>query len=254
MNLQNTDLHLIDVKLDELRPTQLTVGFREVNAKREHWTSLDKKGRAAAIDSHWFPAVLGPKGRYYVVDHHHLGLAWLHEGVPSVKVTVLKDLSWLDTTIFWRMMEHNQWVHPFDASGDRCDYTNLPKQLLGLADDPYRSLAGELRVAGGYAKDTTPFSEFLWADYLRRKVSAARVRKDFDEALSEALAHAHDPDARYLPGWSGVVPPAGQAAQPAQAAKPAKSVKAEKAAQTSQASQAQQPAATASGKGKKASK
>jgi len=215
MILANTDLHLITVQLEDLRPTQLTVGLREVSAKREHWTSLDKKGRAAAIDSHWFPAVLGPKGRYYVVDHHHLGLAWLHEGVQSARVTVLKDLSWLEPVLFWRMMEHNQWVHPFDAAGERRDFADLPKQLTGLADDPYRSLAGELRTAGGFAKDTTPFSEFLWADYLRIKVSAASLRKNFDKALTDALAHAHDPDARYLPGWSGVVPAPASAPAPA---------------------------------------
>jgi hypothetical protein len=214
MILANTDLHLKTVQLADLRPTQLTVGYREVNAKRTHWTSLGKKERAAAIDSHWFPAVLGPKGRYYVVDHHHLGLAWLHEGVDAAKVTVLKDLSWLEPDIFWRMMEHNQWVHPFNAAGQRRDFDDLPKQLSGLEDDPYRSLAGELRGAGGFAKDTTPFSEFLWADYLRRKVPEARVRKDFDKALADALAMAHDPDARYLPGWSGVVPPAATPAAP----------------------------------------
>ncbi|RQH09961.1 ParB-like protein [Paraburkholderia dinghuensis] len=218
MILPNTDLHLITVQLEELRPTQITVGYREVNAKRAHWTSLDKKGRAAAIDSHWFPAVLGPKERYYVVDHHHLGFAWLQEGVQSARVTVLKDLSWLEPTLFWRMMEHNQWVHPFDAAGKRCDFGDLPKQLTGLADDPYRSLAGELRTAGGFAKDTTPFSEFLWADYLRLKVARTLVRKDFDKALAAALAHAHEPDARYLPGWSGVVPAAAPARLPGKGA------------------------------------
>ncbi len=141
-------------------------------------------------------------------------------------MTVLKDLSWLEPTIFWRMMEHNQWVHPFDAAGERCEFDQLPKQLLGLADDPYRSLAGELRTSGGYAKDTTPFSEFLWADYLRRKVSETRLRKDFDAALADALSHAHDADARYLPGWSGVVP----AAAPAPAVIPVKGEKADKPA------------------------
>jgi hypothetical protein len=106
-------------------------------------------------------------------------------------------------------MEHGQWVHPFNGAGERCDYAELPKQLSDLTDDPYRSLAGELRVKGGYAKDTTPFSEFLWADYLRLKIPASHVRKNFDDALNDALAHAHDPDARYLPGWSGVVPANG---------------------------------------------
>jgi hypothetical protein len=163
--------------------------------------------------------VLGPKQQYYVVDHHHLGLAWLEEGVTHARVTVIKDLSWLDPNMFWRIMEHNQWVHPYDPAGKRRAFADLPRQLSGLADDPYRSLAGELRIAGGYAKDATPFSEFLWADYLRMKLPAARVRKNFDEALAEALVLAHEPDARYLPGWSGVVPavpaaPAAPAAAP----------------------------------------
>ncbi|KVK94961.1 chromosome partitioning protein ParB [Burkholderia ubonensis] len=199
------DVHLIPVKLDALRPTQMTVGYREVKAKRKHWKTLGKRERKAAIDSHWFPAVVGPGGRHFITDHHHLGLALIEEGETTVKAMLLKDLSWLDETIFWRMMEHNQWVHPFGADGARCDYADLPKVLTGLEDDPYRSLAGELRTAGGYAKDATPFSEFLWADYLRLHVTPDQIRKNFDKALDAAMKRAHEQDARYLPGWSGVI-------------------------------------------------
>ena len=56
-----------------------------------------------------------------------------------------------------------------------------------LIDDPFRSLAGELRRAGGFAKDTTPFSEFLWADFLRRRVKRETVEADFKHALEKAL-------------------------------------------------------------------
>jgi len=203
--ITNTDVHLVPVKLELLRPTQMTVGYREVTEKRRHWKSLDKKTRAATIDSHWFPAVLGPRKRYYVVDHHHLGLALMEEGVQKAKVMMIKDLSWLEETLFWRMMEHNQWVYPFNAHGQRCDYRNLPKKLTRLDDDPFRSLAGELRRAGGYAKDATPFSEFLWADFLRTKITAQKIRKNFDKALTDAKTHAHSQETRYLPGWSGVM-------------------------------------------------
>ena len=202
------DVRLIPVKLEALRPTQVTVGYHEVRAKREHWKSLDKNGRAQAISTHWFPAVLGPRQQYFVVDHHHLGLALIEEGVSEVQAMVLRDLSWLDPVIFWRMMEHFQWVHPFGADGTRCDYDGLPGTLTGLVDDPYRSLAGALRRVGGYAKDMAPFSEFLWADYLRPRVPEKRVRKNFDKALEAALACAHAQEARYLPGWSGTVHPA----------------------------------------------
>ena len=72
-------------------------------------------------------------------------------------------------------------------------------------DDPFRSLAGELRLAGGYAKDTTPFSEFLWADFMRRRMKAKAVVNDFDAALAQALNIAKGGDADYLPGWCGAV-------------------------------------------------
>jgi hypothetical protein len=72
-----------------------------------------------------------------------------------------------------------------------------------LTDDPFRSLAGELRRVGGYAKDTTPFSEFLWADFLRRRIKPKAVEKDFSATLERALALAKSPEADYLPGWCG---------------------------------------------------
>ena len=37
-------------------------------------------------------------------------------------------------------------------------YEDLPKSVTDLIDDPFRSLAGELRRAGDFAKDTTPYS------------------------------------------------------------------------------------------------
>jgi hypothetical protein len=73
----------------------------------------------------------------------------------------------------------------------------------GLKDDPYRSLAGELRRVGGYAKDTTPFSEFLWADLLRRRISRKSVEANFEKALEKALEIAKSKEAVYLPGWCG---------------------------------------------------
>jgi len=60
-----------------------------------------------------------------------------------------------------------------------------------------------LRRAGGFAKDTTPFSEFLWADFLRRKISRKVVEDNFAKALEKGLILARSRDAIYLPGWCG---------------------------------------------------
>jgi hypothetical protein len=97
-------------------------------------------------------------------------------------------------------------MHPFDADGVRRHYEDIPKSVTGLIDDPFRSLAGELRRAGGFAKDTTPFSEFLWADFLRRRLKRKTVERDFDHAIEQALELAKSTDANYLPGWCGPVP------------------------------------------------
>jgi hypothetical protein len=151
--------------------------------------------------------VLGPRGRSYIVDHHHLGLALLEEGVERVQLLVLDDLSYLVPAIFWRVMEQRNWVHPFDAGGKRRPYTDIPARITDLVDDPHRSLAGMLRSAGGFAKDASPFAEFLWADYLREHISRGQIRRAIDVALREAQGLAKSPLARYLPGWSGVSAP-----------------------------------------------
>lgn len=203
--MSNAHPQLIDIRLEKLHPTQITVGKLEVDLKRKQWAELGKKARAAALASHWFPAIAGPEDRHYIVDHHHFGLALLEENVQTVSVMLLKDLSWLDMSKFWRVMDHHQWVHPYDAQGVRRDFASVPGHLQQLHDDPYRSLAGELRRAGGFAKDVTPFSEFLWADFFRVHIQAELIRHDFHKALAKAKKIARTQDARYLPGWCGVI-------------------------------------------------
>ena len=205
------------VAILDLRPTQFTVGMREVKAKRKHWrderTKRDERKKRDEytkkveefLGKHMIPVILGPKGRYYVIDHHHLARALHDEGVKDVAVTVIANLSKLDRDAFWFVMDNRDWTHPFDADGRRRPYSYLPKSVDKLIDDPFRSLAGELRRAGGFAKDTTPFSEFLWADFLRRRMKRKTVKTNFDHALEEALQLAKSLDADYLPGWCGPV-------------------------------------------------
>ncbi len=149
------------------------------------------------------PVVLGPGRTHYVIDHHHLARALHDEGVKEVLVTVIADLTMVDRDAFWVVLDSRRWVYPYDAKGERHHYREIPKTVAGLKDDPFRSLAGELRRVGGYAKDTTPFSEFLWADFLRRRLSRKSVTADFQNAAEKALALAKSKDAIYLPGWCG---------------------------------------------------
>jgi len=193
------------VAIADLRPTQITVGMREVDTKRLYWRNESEKEGGAFLGRHMIPVVKGPKKRLYVIDHHHLALALLQEGVEHVLTSVVSDLSHLDKDAFLVVLDNKHWMHPFDADGKRCDYDAIPRSLKKLADDPYRSLAGALRRAGGFAKDTTPFSDFLWADYLRRRIKRSRVEEDFEQATDIAFALAKEQDANYLPGWCGPI-------------------------------------------------
>lgn len=201
-----SDLHhpLLYIALTKLRPTQVTVGKAEVAAKRAAWKKIGRKKRAELLQTHWFPGVLGPKQRVYIVDHHHLGLALMEESVKSVPVMVQRDFSWLEPDVFWRTMEFNRWAHPYDQHGHRVDYTVIPGSLGEMVDDPFRTLATRVRVAGGYAKDAMPYSEFLWADFYRRqlKLPAGKISA---KVMQEALLLAHSHATAYLPGWTGTI-------------------------------------------------
>lgn len=202
MDTSSREPRIHPVRIVDLYPTQITVGMHEVEAKRRHWRAY-AKDRGAYLGDHMIPVVQGPKDRLYVLDHHHLALALHKERVRKVATTIVADLHKLSGDAFWVYLDNRGWLHPYDADGRRREYADIPKKLTDLADDPHRSLAGELRRAGGYAKDTTPFSEFIWADFLRRRIKRKIVESDFASALDRALVLARGPEADYLPGWCG---------------------------------------------------
>ena len=185
----------------DLRPTQITVGLREVAQKRLRWRSRVHKAGPEGAPRIIAPVVRGPAGILYLVDRHHLMRALEEEGVDDVLIQPLADFTTLRTDEFWRALDVRGWCHPYDAEGRRRAFGEIPALVVALRDDPYRSLASALRRAGGFAKESAPFSEFAWADFLRRRVSYDLVEWDFEGALGEALILAKTPVARDLPGW-----------------------------------------------------
>ena len=195
----------VEAKLAKLRPTQMTLGYAEVALKRKEWRERTTKAAKRFLRDHRFPAVRGPKGRYFIVDHHHLGRALQEENVASVTLALLADLSQLAKDEFWILMDFHQWAHPYDAKGRRRDFSSMPKTLKRMPDDPYRSLAAAVRRVGEYPKDAEPFAEFLWADFLRRRIDREDIEKHFKRSLADALKLAKSTQADYLPGWAGPI-------------------------------------------------
>lgn len=193
---------ILESEIRQLRPTQLTVGMIEVRDKIKHLAALKPKDARDFMQAHPMPAVIGPGGRHYITDHHHLGRAAIEAGVDSGFFLIEADLSTHGMDGFWREMDRNLWVHPLDENGVRHHYAAIPADLKNLVDDPYRSLAAFVRYAGGYDKTPSPFAEFIWADFFRRMIPIEDVRADFEAAVSAALPLAKSHTAAGLPGFN----------------------------------------------------
>ena len=61
--------------------------------KRHRWREKVAGKEKEFLQNHVVPVVTGPKGRHYIIDHHHLVRALHDEGVTTVYVTTVVDLS-----------------------------------------------------------------------------------------------------------------------------------------------------------------
>jgi hypothetical protein len=191
-----------EAALQGLHPTQLTVGMAVVHDKRKHLEGMKAAERQEFMKEHPMPAVVGPQGKLYITDHHHLGRAALEAGVTTGFFLVEADLSKNTVESFWKEMNENLWVHPLDENGVRHCYSTIPDSLSKLVDDLYRSLAGYVRDEGGYDKTPTAFAEFIWADFFRRNIAIETVKSDLQTAVRAGIALAQSKWAKNIPGYN----------------------------------------------------
>jgi hypothetical protein len=190
-------------QIQNVHPTQITVGLLEVRVKRLKLQALSTHGQCDLLRGHAIPAVFGPAGLVYITDHHHLARAALEAGIENGYFLIEADMQRLEPDAFWRAMEAKRWAHPIDEHGRRHPCTAIPRHLQQLRDDVYRSLAGFVRDAGGFQKTPTAFAEFVWADFFRRRVVLGSQPEDFERAVAQGLALARSAAARDLPGYCG---------------------------------------------------
>ncbi len=222
------------ILVKDLSPTQFATGKAEVMTKAERFRRRYKNDPRKLHDYllvHPVPVVIR-KGRYYLVDHHHLVHALygaLHEDLGddlSVYVEVLFNASSLSESYFWKTMHAHNYVYLFDGDGAGPQPpSRLPKTIQEMGADPYRSLAWIVRDRHGYIKNPTPFSEFRWADFFRARLwpdmkvlegkrslddhlfhienGVLELTADGEELIDEALFLAKSPEAAGMPGYIG---------------------------------------------------
>lgn len=201
-------------KILDLRPGQIAVGYEEVRRRRADWGPKLAENRQRFLHEHYVPIIRGPRVRVgtefkrirLIHDLHHMTRGLFLEQLDEVLISVRFDYGNVSEDEFWYIVEARGLIHPFDENGRRQSHTALPATVADLKDDPYRSLAWAMRRLGGYSKVTDiSFSEFLWADFLRRRIPLKNLKKDFKGATKEAYELARSKDANHLPGWCGPI-------------------------------------------------
>jgi len=234
------------VDISSLHATQLRVGYSEIEQKRRDFADKAAKGKLQAyLESKPVIVVFGPPGMtntkpfpslmemaanidkqnkgknktakaplllppadydgeatVWVVDHHHSTIAVHRAGGTTVPIEMLHDYSNLTEQKFWQKMWDDDLLNLNNDGPD------------GSFDDPFRSLAREVRKAGGYEKADTLYEEFQWANFFRDKIDA-KLMDDFAkviekggdltkcEAVRQAVVFAKSEQAKDLPGYKG---------------------------------------------------
>ncbi len=182
----------------------------EVDEKIAIVRKLGKKKRRAFIESTTVPVVISPHGEMYIVDHHHFLCVCYHAGIKKVRVSVVRDLSSsrMSYERFWRWMFHTRNAYPYCQFGEgprKALY--LPRDIRGLADDPYRSIAWFVRKAGGFDNSDRNFAEFKWANFFRSHRLLDRYGpRAMPRALLAAAKLAQSAAAKDLPGFEALAP------------------------------------------------
>ncbi|SAK76980.1 chromosome partitioning protein ParB [Caballeronia catudaia] len=191
------------LKIDQLRPTQITHGLREIRQKTRAYEKLSSHDLEMVIAEKPVPIVYGPGETPYAIDHHHVATALWRAKVKSVPVVLIKDLSALSIADFWLTLENNRWTYPYNARGQRVHFTDMREHIWDLEDDEFRGLSASVRDAGGYEKTSVPLEEFRWADFFRCNLAVPHSDEEFESLVKEAIKLAKSEAAIGLPGYLG---------------------------------------------------
>ncbi|MFI5349108.1 MAG: ParB-like protein [Elusimicrobiota bacterium] len=195
-------------KVTKLKPMQIPGGMFEIKDKAVALRDMKKKEADEWLEENSIPHIEDYKDRKRPVDHHHEARAAWEAGFKKVYTHRYFD-DWLHRKIkgltreeFYAVTRAMGLFYDLDQFGaGPHDPNHLPEDVRGLADDPFRSVAWQVRKRDGYLKSSVPFAEFRWAKFFRARVKTYPSGADFEKSVREAMRIVHDPAAKGLPGY-----------------------------------------------------
>lgn len=192
-----------EIKIKSLHPTQFAVGYWEIDKRSEKVLVKSGEKLEKYLQEHVGKIVIGPGGEPYIIDRHHLACIMQRTG-KSTTIYATVEANFRSATIdsFWSELINRKWVYLYDENGKGpLDPKVLPGKIEDLKNDPYRSIAWEVRELGGFHKTDDPFAEFQWANFFRSRIAASRLSTNMQQLVQDAMQLCHSSDASKLPGY-----------------------------------------------------
>ena len=200
------DHSLIEVRVSDLQPTQMCVGLAEVRSRQKDFSQESRTERLEYLCGKPVPLVRNRLGQLWMVDRHHR-LRALLEMDPNVTTYgyVIAELESGSRDAALLALQDRGWLYLHDGRGNGpWEPSKLPHSLLGLEDDPYRSLVWKLKKEGLIKPQRLiPYHEFRWGAWLRTRPLPPFSSSQLDPALPASRRLAQSRAAAHLAGWTG---------------------------------------------------
>ncbi len=197
---------LEEVAVGALQPTQRCVGLAEVQHRMADFRGEAARERRRYLLGKPVPLVRAADGALWMVDRHHRLRALLELDPHATAFGyVVLQLDCAERSTVLAELTQRGWLYLLDGRGrGPWPSEHLPTSLLGLEDDPYRSLVWKLKQEGVIAAaPLIPFHEFRWGAWLRRRQLPPFSSLRLEPALPAARALARSRAAAQLAGWRG---------------------------------------------------
>jgi len=200
------DQELLELPIASLQPTQLCVGLAEVSSRIADFSADNPAQQRDYLASKPVPLVRSRSGAVWMVDRHHRLRALIAiqpEAIAFGYVALQVDSD--DRAAVLAELHQRGWLYLYDGRGlGPFNPADLPANLLGLQDDPYRSLVWKLKKDKVIeAAPLIPFHEFRWGAWLRSRTLPPFSSQRLEPALPAARALARSSAAAHLAGWKG---------------------------------------------------
>ena len=189
-----------------LQPTQLCVGLAEVASRIADFGADSPSEQRRYLAGKPVPLVRSASGALWMVDRHHR-LRALLELQPEANAFgyVALQVDSDDRAVVLDQLHQRGWLYLYDGRGlGPLNPAVLPPTLMGLQDDPYRSLVWKLKTEKVIEPaPLIPFHEFRWGAWLRSRTLPPFSSSRLESALPAARALARSAAAAQLAGWKG---------------------------------------------------